>query len=97
MTSYYKGLRLQAYDIVVLKSNFYGSFLKWFNDQTFCSVDCPNGDDELECPSELMSLIEAELGQCIKPSTPSQISDNDIGACQEADFDKQRDCVCTGK
>ena len=60
-------------------------------------MDCPNGDDELECPSELMSLIEAELGQCIKPSTPSQISDSNIGACQEADFDKQRDCVCTGE
>ena len=65
--------------------------------EIYLSVDCPNGDDELGCPAELMALIEAELGQCIKPSTSSPTGGSEIGPCLEADFDQQRDCVCTGK
>merc|ERR1711990_105169 len=62
-----------------------------------CSVDCPNGDDELECPAELMSIIEAEVEQCIKPTPIEGIVDGTAidGACLEADFDQQRDCICT--
>ena len=63
------------------------------------SVDCPNGDDELECPAELMSIIEAEVEQCIKPTPIEGTIDGTAsdGACQEADFDQQRDCICTSE
>merc|ERR1712176_847173 len=62
-----------------------------------CSVDCPNGDDELECPAELMSIIEAEVDQCIKPTPIEGTIDGMAvdGACREEDFDQQRDCICT--
>ena len=63
------------------------------------SVDCPNGDDELECPAELMSIIEAEVEQCIKPTPIEGTIDGTSvdGACLEADFDQQRDCICTSE
>ena len=63
------------------------------------SLDCPNGDDEFQCPEELMSIIEAEVGQCMKPSiSPDETVGTIIdGACEEADFDQQRDCICTSE
>ena len=46
-----------------------------------------------------MSIIEAEVEQCIKPTPIEGIVDGTAidGACLEADFDQQRDCICTSE
>jgi len=46
-----------------------------------------------------MSIIEAEVEQCIKPTPIEGTIDGAAsdGACLEADFDQQRDCICTSE
>ena len=46
-----------------------------------------------------MSIIETEVEQCIKPTPIEGIIDGTAsdGACLEADFDQQRDCICTSE
>ena len=55
------------------------------------SKDCPNGDDEMGCPEELLGLMER-----VDPSLTCTAPEPALENCTMADFDSVRDCYCTG-